>query len=125
MAGYYTAVFLWASFVLWLIMNVLMVVVPRYGAYTMTLTGLTMLFSTGIYYWLLPDRQLRIHIEDVQVIRCKTRVQIYLQLKQMLLSSPSSLAGASGSSSSPGPSASWSASPSPSSTSSTRTSGPP
>ena len=67
MAGYYTAVFLWASFVLWLIMNVLMVVVPRYGAYTMTLTGLTMLFSTGIYYWLLPDRQLRIHIEDVQV----------------------------------------------------------
>ena len=67
MAGYYTAVFLWASFVLWLIMNVLMVVVPRYGAYTMTLTGLTMLFSTAIYYWLLPDRQLRIHIEDVQV----------------------------------------------------------
>ena len=125
MAGYYTAVFLWASFVLWLIMNVLMVVVPRYGAYTMTLTGLTMLFSTGIYYWLLPDRQLRIHIEDVQVIRCKTMVQISLQQKQMLLSSPSSSAGASGSSSSPDPSASWSASPSPLSTSSTRTSGPP
>ena len=66
-AGYYTSVFLWASFVLWLIMNVLMVVVPRYGAYTMTLTGLTMLFSTAIYYWMLPDRQLRIHIEDVVV----------------------------------------------------------
>ena len=65
-AGYYTTVFLWGSFVLWLIMNVLMVTVPRYGAYTMTLTGLTMLFSTAIYYWMLPDRQLRIHIEDVQ-----------------------------------------------------------
>lgn len=74
-AGYYTAVFLWASFVLWLIMNVLMVVVPRYGAYTMTLTGLTMLFSTSIYYWMLPDRQLRIHIEDV-VVRSCSRVQL-------------------------------------------------
>ena len=58
--------FLWGSFVLWLIMNILMVTVPRYGAYCMTLTGLTMLFSTAIYYWMLPDRQLRIHIEDVQ-----------------------------------------------------------
>ena len=69
-AGYYTSVFLWASFVLWLIMNVLMVVVPRYGAYTMTLTGLCMLFATGIYYWMLPDMPLRIHIEDVQVRTC-------------------------------------------------------
>ncbi len=64
-AGYYTAIFLWAAFALWLVMNVLMVVVPRYGGYTMTLTGLTMLFAAGIYFWMLPDRPLRIHIEDV------------------------------------------------------------
>jgi dual oxidase maturation factor 1 len=64
-AGYYTSIFLWASFALWLVMNVLMVIVPRYGAYTMTLTGLTMLFADSIYFWMLPDRPLRIHIEEV------------------------------------------------------------
>ena len=62
-------------------MNVLMVVVPRYGAYTMTLTGLTMLFSTSIYYWMLPDRQLRIHIEDV-VVRSTENVLKSTVIKQ-------------------------------------------
>lgn len=46
-------------------MNLLLVVVPRYGAYTMTLTGIVMLFSNFIYYQLLPNRPLAIRIEDV------------------------------------------------------------
>ena len=28
-AGYYTSIYLWAAFVMWLCMNLLMVVVPR------------------------------------------------------------------------------------------------
>ena len=63
-AGYYTSIFLWTSFVLWILMNILLVVVPRYGAYLMTATGGMMVFSTLIYYWLLPSRPLLIHVED-------------------------------------------------------------
>ena len=44
-------------------MNVLIVVVPRYGAFTMTLTGWTMLFACSVYYWMLPHRPLEIHFE--------------------------------------------------------------
>ena len=39
--GYYTNIFLWSAFALWICMNVLLVVVPRYGAYLMSLTGRT------------------------------------------------------------------------------------
>eukprot|EP00096_Caligus_rogercresseyi_P016540 TRINITY_DN923_c0_g2_i1.p1 TRINITY_DN923_c0_g2~~TRINITY_DN923_c0_g2_i1.p1 ORF type:complete len:546 (-),score=186.52 TRINITY_DN923_c0_g2_i1:259-1896(-) len=62
-AGYYTSIALWVSFAAWSIMNVLFVVVPRYGAYSMTVTGLLMLLSDAIYVWLLPRRPLRIQIE--------------------------------------------------------------
>ena len=58
-AGYYASFFLWASFALWLLMNVMMVVVPRYGAYLMTMTGAMMLFADFVYFWLLPSRELR------------------------------------------------------------------
>ena len=64
-AGYYCSVFLWSSFVLWILMNLLLVVVPRYGAYTMSLTGLMMLWSTATYYWLLPRQPLMVHIDEV------------------------------------------------------------
>eukprot|EP00095_Tigriopus_kingsejongensis_P001024 maker-scaffold587_size153100-snap-gene-0.22 protein:Tk01024 transcript:maker-scaffold587_size153100-snap-gene-0.22-mRNA-1 annotation:"moladietz" len=64
-AGYFTSIFLWTAFILWIIMNILLVVVPRYGAYMMTMTGFMMIFSTLIYYWLLPGKPLVIHIEDV------------------------------------------------------------
>ena len=46
-------------------MNIMLVTVPRYGAYTMSLTGIAMLASTAIYVWLLPSRPLLIRIEDV------------------------------------------------------------
>ena len=59
-AGYYTCIFLWSSFVLWLLMNMLLMVVPRYGAYAMSLTGLMMLWSTTTYYLLLPRQPLKV-----------------------------------------------------------------
>ena len=37
----------------------------RYGAYMMTATGLMMVFSNFVYFWLIPDRPLSIHIEQV------------------------------------------------------------
>ena len=46
-------------------MNLLLVVVPRYGAYLMMSTGIMMLFSNFLYYWLLPMKPLHIHIEGV------------------------------------------------------------
>merc|ERR1719273_2406287 len=64
-AGYYTYIALWAAFALWITMNIMLVTVPRYGAYTMSLTGILMLWSNAIYYWLLPSRPLIIRIEDV------------------------------------------------------------
>ena len=38
-------------------------VVPRYGAYLMALTGLMMLFSDAAFWNLIPQRPLMIHIE--------------------------------------------------------------
>merc|ERR1719357_2005311 len=64
-AGYYCSFFLWFSFALWLLMNMMMVVVPRYGAYLMSLTGAMMIFSDFIYFWLLPGRPLSIPFEGV------------------------------------------------------------
>ena len=51
-------------------MNVLIVVVPRYGAFTMTLTGWTMLFACSVYYWMLPHRPLEIHFEGAIISLC-------------------------------------------------------
>ena len=54
-----------SAFVLWVCMNLLLVVVPRYGAYMMTSTGIMMLFSNFVFFWLLPSKPLRIHVEGV------------------------------------------------------------
>ncbi|CAL1263790.1 unnamed protein product [Larinioides sclopetarius] len=62
-AGYYTNIMLWASFAMWLVMNILLCMVPRYGAYTMVLTGLMILSSNAIYALLLPKVPLIIHFE--------------------------------------------------------------
>ncbi|GIX79645.1 dual oxidase maturation factor 1 [Caerostris extrusa] len=66
-AGYYTSIMLWASFAMWMVMNILLCMVPRYGAYTMALTGLMILSSNAIYISLLPKIPLIIHFE-VQVL---------------------------------------------------------
>ncbi|CAN7997792.1 unnamed protein product, partial [Ixodes hexagonus] len=57
-AGYYAFALLWTAFALWLLMNVLLCAVPRYGAYAMQLTGALMLLSNAIYTLLMPRKPL-------------------------------------------------------------------
>ena len=64
-AGYYCNFFLWASFAFWILMNITLVSIPRYGAYMMVITGSTMNFSLIVYYWLLPSRELKIPFENI------------------------------------------------------------
>lgn len=45
-------------------MNLLLIVVPRYGAYQMMITSGLMLSADLIYYLLLPQHPLQIHFED-------------------------------------------------------------
>ncbi|KAK9501853.1 hypothetical protein O3M35_012504 [Rhynocoris fuscipes] len=66
-AGYYTSILLWTAFASWLVMNLLLVVVPRYGACAMVLTGLLMLASTLAYHCLLPVRPLAVRFEDTML----------------------------------------------------------
>lgn len=46
-------------------MNVLLVNVPRYGAYTMIVTGMLMGLACLIFYLLMPPKPLDIRFEDV------------------------------------------------------------
>ena len=52
------------AFALWVLSNLMLVVVPRYGAYLVTLTGFTLLFCNFIYFKLLPSRPLLIRLEQ-------------------------------------------------------------
>lgn len=52
-----------ASFASWTMMNLLLVVVPRYGAYGMISTGICMLLTNLIYWALLPCEPLTAHID--------------------------------------------------------------
>lgn len=62
-AGYFASILLWASLASWLMMNLLLIAVPRYGAYMKALTG-ALLISTNIgYYCQLPKRPLTIYME--------------------------------------------------------------
>ena len=45
---------------MWLLMNIFLCVVPRYGAYMMSATGFMMLFTCLVYQRQLPYRLLRI-----------------------------------------------------------------
>ena len=63
-AGYFTCIFLWMAFALWVLSNLLLIVVPRYGAYMVTLTGFTLLFCNFLYFKLLPPRPLMIRMEQ-------------------------------------------------------------
>ena len=53
-----------ASFASWLLMNLLIVVVPRYGAYQMVITGGLMLTTNFVYYLLIPAKPLMIRFEE-------------------------------------------------------------
>jgi len=63
-AGYYTSIFLWMAFALWMLSNLLLVVVPRYGANMVFLTGVVLLFSNFLYSQLIPARPLLIRMEQ-------------------------------------------------------------
>lgn len=62
-AGYYASILLWAALAFWLLMNLLLIAVPRYGAYTMTVTGALLVGINIGYYMMLPKRPLTIIIE--------------------------------------------------------------
>ncbi|XP_032687256.1 dual oxidase maturation factor 1 [Odontomachus brunneus] len=62
-AGYYASIMLWTSFASWMMMNLLLMVVPRYGAYSMIFTGFCMLLTNIIYTALLPCEPLIAHVE--------------------------------------------------------------
>lgn len=62
-AGYYGSILLWATFATWLLMNLLLVVVPRYGAYVMVLTGGLLICTDLVYYSLLPVTPLVVRFE--------------------------------------------------------------
>lgn len=66
-AGYYSSIILWSSFASWLLMNSLMVNVPRYGAYTMTVTGALMTFANAIFYLLMPVKPLMLRFEETVI----------------------------------------------------------
>ncbi|XP_066596651.1 dual oxidase maturation factor 1-like [Prorops nasuta] len=61
-AGYYASITLWTSFSAWILMNLLLMVVPRYGAYGMIFTGICMLLTNTLYWSLLPYDPLVAHI---------------------------------------------------------------
>lgn len=53
-----------AAFASWLLMNLLLVVVPRYGAYMMTLTGALLLGASLAYHCLLPTNPMHVRFEN-------------------------------------------------------------
>lgn len=62
-AGYFASILLWTSLASWLLMNLLLIAVPRYGAYMKALTGALLVSTTIGYYYLLPKRPLVIYME--------------------------------------------------------------
>ncbi|XP_017859116.1 PREDICTED: dual oxidase maturation factor 1 [Drosophila arizonae] len=62
-AGYFASIMLWASLASWLLMNLLLLAVPRYGAYLKALTGALLVCTAVGYHCLLPQRPLCIFLE--------------------------------------------------------------
>ncbi|KRT83226.1 hypothetical protein AMK59_4641 [Oryctes borbonicus] len=63
-AGYFAIIMLWTAFALWLLMNLMLIVVPRYGTMLMTVCGLLLIGTVCGYLKLLPENPLVIHIES-------------------------------------------------------------
>ncbi|VVC91214.1 dual oxidase maturation factor 2 [Leptidea sinapis] len=66
-AGYTTTTLLWTAFALWLVMNLLLVVVPRYGAYAMTTLGVTLCTAAGGYWASLPYDPLVVRLDGAML----------------------------------------------------------
>ncbi|XP_041979575.1 dual oxidase maturation factor 2 isoform X2 [Aricia agestis] len=66
-AGYTTGTLLWTALALWLLMNLLLVVVPRYGAYAMTSVGVTLCAAAGGYWASLPHVPLVVRLDGAML----------------------------------------------------------
>lgn len=66
-AGYFAMIMLWSSFALWLVMNIMLLVVPRYGAVLMTACGILLLTTVCGYLAMLPSNPLVVHLEGSTV----------------------------------------------------------
>ncbi|XP_030030651.1 dual oxidase maturation factor 1 [Manduca sexta] len=66
-AGYTTATLLWTALALWLLMNLLLVVVPRYGAYAMVSLGVTLCAAAGGYWASLPNAPLIVRLDGAML----------------------------------------------------------
>ncbi|XP_034235948.1 dual oxidase maturation factor 1 isoform X2 [Thrips palmi] len=66
-AGYYCGILLWTSFAAWMLSNLLLIVVPRYGAYCLAATGSLMLFADLVYWSLIPRTQLMVRFEGASL----------------------------------------------------------
>nr|CAH7733192.1 unnamed protein product [Callosobruchus chinensis] len=62
-AGYFATIMLWTSFTIWILMNLMLVVVPRYGAILMTTCGLLLIATCCGYFVMLPETPLVIRME--------------------------------------------------------------
>ncbi|XP_063536472.1 dual oxidase maturation factor 2 isoform X1 [Cydia strobilella] len=67
-AGYATSTLLWAALALWLLMNLLLVVVPRYGAYAMATLGVTLCAAAGGYWASLPHVPLVVRLDGATLL---------------------------------------------------------
>jgi len=66
-AGYYTTILIWSAFASWLLMNIMLVNIPRYGAYLMVLNGGLMVLACAVFWLLMPPKPLHIRFEEVWI----------------------------------------------------------
>ncbi|XP_050300682.1 dual oxidase maturation factor 2 [Anthonomus grandis grandis] len=66
-AGYYAFIMLWTSFACWLLMNLMLIVVPRYGALLMTTCGFLLLGTVCGYFGMIPENPLIIHMDGTSI----------------------------------------------------------
>ncbi|MCL4134456.1 UNVERIFIED_CONTAM: hypothetical protein GTU68_013961 [Idotea baltica] len=66
-AGYYAGIVLWSAFATWILANILLLNVPRYGAYLMMLTGYLMIISAILFWSLKPKTPLVMRFEETLI----------------------------------------------------------
>ncbi|XP_061176479.1 dual oxidase maturation factor 1-like [Saccostrea echinata] len=67
-AGYLSHILLWTSFSFWILTNIMMVTVVFYGAFLLTLTGITMILACVTFHVLQPRLAFRIMGSDVDFV---------------------------------------------------------
>ncbi|XP_062573590.1 dual oxidase maturation factor 1-like [Saccostrea cucullata] len=69
-AGYLSHILLWTSFSFWILTNIMMVTVVFYGAFLLTLTGITMIMACVTFHVLQPRLAFKIMGSDVDLVTC-------------------------------------------------------